>query len=244
MAVAFDAVGPSASGATSATSPLTFTHVCGASATHLLVGVTWDGATDTGASLSATYNSVSMTALTSALHTGGGTAGFLATFYLAAPATGSHSVVVTAAGGSGLAGLNGGSISFTGSTVLGTPQTAVSSGVQANPSLGFTGSQTGNQVVAFAGSGSVLTASGSFTSRFNDTTGSGSAGAGFAAGSSIAGTGGTVTASWTMTADFWAVAAVEVQAGGGPGTPSAPYSFPQMRTERIPGHAGGRIIRA
>lgn len=221
MVAAFDAVGPSSSGATSATSPMTWTHVCGAGATHMLVGVTCDAANDAGMTLSATYNSVAMTSL-GTWHTGGGTAGFLQVFALASPASGSHSVSVTESGGSGLSGLNGGSVSFTGSQSLSAVQSTVSAGSSANPSLAFTGSSSGNVVAAFVGGGSPQTPSGSFTSRYNMNTGDGAAGAGYSAGSTIA-AGGTVTASWTMSADFWAVAAVEVQGlpPAGVGEPAA-----------------------
>ena len=221
MAVAFDAVGPGATGATGPTSPLTFTHVCGASATHLLVGATWDGATDTGATMSATYNTVAMTSL-GVWHTGGGTAGFLQVWYLASPATGSHSVQVTATNSP--AGINAGSISFTGSAGLSAVQSAVSSGTATNPTLTFTGTTSGNMVAAFSGSGSTVTQAGSFTQRYNVTGGSGSAGAGFTAGATIASPGGSTTANWTMVADFWAVAAVEVQAAA---VAAAPVSLPE-----------------
>ena len=221
MAVAFDAVGPGATGATGPTSPLTFTHVCGASATHLLVGATWDGATDTGATMSATYNTVAMTSL-GVWHTGGGTAGFLQVWYLASPATGSHSVQVTATNSP--AGINAGSVSFTGSAGLSAVQSAVSSGTATNPTLTFTGTTSGNMVAAFVGSGSTVTQAGSFTQRYNVTGGSGQAGAGFTAGATIASPGGSTTANWTMAADFYAVAAVEVQAAAAAAvTPSLPW---------------------
>lgn len=234
MAVAFDAVGPSASGTTSATSPITWTHVCGASATHLLVGATWDGSPDGGGSMSATYNSVAMTSL-GVWHTGGGTAGFLQVWALAAPATGSHSVSVTAGGSPG--GINAGSVSFTGSAGgLSAVQSAVSSGAATNPTLAFTGSVSGNVVAAFVGGGSPQTPSGSFTSRYNENAGSGQQGAGYTACSTIASPGGSTTASWTMNADFWAVAAVELQAGTGPVQGPAP----QRGGKRYRGHFGHR----
>lgn len=211
MAVAFDAVGPSSSGTTGASSPLTWTHVCGASATHLLVGATWDGSPDTGQTMAATYNGVSMTSL-GVWHTGGGTAGFLQVWSLASPTAGSHSVSVTATGTPG--GLNGGSVSFTGSATLSAVQTFVTSGAAANPSLTFTGSVSGNMVAAFVGGGSPQTLTGSFTSRYQENAGSGQQGAGYTGCATIASPGGSATASWTAASDFYAIAAVEVQAGG------------------------------
>ena len=221
MAVAFDAVGPSSSGTASVTSPLTWTHACGAGATVLLVGVTCDAATDTGMVLSATYNAVAMTSL-GLRHSNDQTAGYLQVFSLDSPPSGSHSVSVTEAGGSGLGGLDGGSISFTGSATVSVAQTAAGSGTTA--SLAFSPSSPGNMVAAFAGCGSALTPSGSFTSRFNENAGSGQAAAGYAAGSTIAG-GGSVTASWTSASDWWAVIAVEVQAPAG-AAPAVPQAVP------------------
>lgn len=209
MAVAFDAVGPSSSGTTGASSPLTWTHVCGASATHLLVGATWDGSPDGSGTLSASYNGVAMTSL-GVWHTGSGTAGFLQVWFMANPPSGSHTVSITA-GGSPL-GINGGSVSFTGSGGLSAVQTFVPSGNSTNPSLTFTGSIAGNMVAAFVGGGSPQTPSGSFTSRYNENTGSGQQGAGYTACSTIASPGGSTTASWTAASDFYAIAAVEVQA--------------------------------
>jgi hypothetical protein len=230
VAVAFDAVGPSSSGTASVTSPLTWAHVCGAGATVLLVGVTCDAAADAGMVLSATYNGVAMTSL-GLRHSNDQTAGYLQVFKLDSPASGSHSVVVTETGGSGLGGLDGGSISFTGSATVSAAQTAAGAGTTA--SLAFTGSASGNVVAAFAGCGSPLTPSGSFTSRFNENAGSGQAAAGYAAGSTIAG-GGTVTASWTSASDWWAVVAVEVQ---------APAAAPPAALPAQPGRAWLRRFR-
>jgi len=220
VAVAFDAVGPSSTGTTSATSPLTWTHVCGASATDLVVGATYDKATDTGGTMSATYNGVSMTSL-GVWHTGGGTAGFLQMWYMSFPPTGSHSVSITFTNAP--SGVNAGSISFTGGGARSSVQNATSSGAQTNPTLTFTGSTSGNMVVACVGAGSTVTQAGSFTQRYNTTSGSGAAGAGFTAGATIASPGGSTTANWTMAADFWAVSAIEIQ----PGVPSGASPQPQ-----------------
>jgi uncharacterized protein DUF4038/collagenase-like protein with putative collagen-binding domain len=228
VTAAFSAVGPSSSGASSATSPLTFNVTCNAGDTVLLAGVSCDAATDTGMTLSATYNGVAMTSL-AVRHSNDQTAGFLQVWQLDNPPTGSpHNVVVTETGGSGLGGLNGGGISCSGSVSVSAAQTAAGSGTA--PALAFTGSSAGNVVVAFATCGSAMTPSGSFTSRFNDNAGTGQAAAGYAAGSTIAG-GGTVTASWTSASDWWAVIAVEVQglppAGvGEPAAWSRPWAAP------------------
>jgi hypothetical protein len=54
VAVAFDAVGPSSAG-TNGGSPLTWTHVCGAGATLLLVGVSFTDFSSSAVTLTATY---------------------------------------------------------------------------------------------------------------------------------------------------------------------------------------------
>jgi hypothetical protein len=223
MAVAFDAVGPSSTGANTATSPLTWTHVCAASATHLLVGATYDLATDTGKTMSATYNSVAMTSL-GVWHTGGGTAGFLQVWALASPSTGSNQVSITFTAGA--SGVNGGSLSFTGSAALSAVQATVSPGGTANPSANFTGAVSGNIVAGFLGCGTAATQTGSFTNRYNCVPSDGAAGAGFSEAATIASS-GTVTDSYTMTADFWAIALVEVQVAPiAPIVQPVPYARP------------------
>lgn len=218
--VVFDAVGPSASGASSSTSPLTWSHTCGAGATELLVGVTVDLSAGSAFTAAVTYNGVAMTSL-GQLSTDNSDVGYLQVFSLPNPPTGSaFTVSVTATGSGTLAGVNGGSISLTGSSQLSAIQPAFGNGTTISES--FTGTTFGNVVVAFAGCGSNMTPSGSFTSRFNNTNGDGNnggSGAGWAAGSTIASPGGSVTPSWTNPGDFWAIIAVEVQVGGASASP-------------------------
>ena len=115
MGVAFNAVGPSSSGATvSSNDTLTWNHTCGASATYLLAGVTVDGAPDSDWTITATYNSVSMSSL-GVVHADNADNGYLQVFALASPPTGSAYQVKISASGTGTpAGANGGSILFTG----------------------------------------------------------------------------------------------------------------------------------
>lgn len=210
MAVAFDAVGPSSTPASSASSTsLSWSHTCGASATYLLAGITMDHApSDAGITTTATYNSVTMTSLY-VRHTGDGTAGYLQVWGLANPGTGSAlSVAISASGGTPLS-LNGGSLSFTGAGALSAVQTAMS-GSATTASESFTPTVSGNMVAAFCGAGSSLTASGSFTGKFAG--GTNGQGAGFVAGSVLASTGSAMTPSWTISsADQYALIAVEVQ---------------------------------
>jgi len=57
---------------------------------------------------------------------------------------------------------------------------------------------------------------------------------------------GSLSGTWTSAATGQTAVVLNLLsvAAGGPGTPGTPYAFPQMRTEWIPGHAGGRVIRA
>jgi hypothetical protein len=217
VAVAFDAVGPSVTppAKASAATTLTWNHTCGASATYLLVGVTLDEATDGGYSMTAKYNTVLMTSL-AVVHTGATNQGFLQVWGMASPPTGSALAVLITVSGGTATDLDGGSLSFTGAGPLSAPQSATgNSGTQ---SLSFTPTVSGNMVAAFTGCGSALTPSGSFTSQFNGGTAAG-AGAGWVAGSTLASTGSAMTPSWTSASDFWAVIAVEVQAGGTDSSP-------------------------
>ena len=213
MSVALDAVGPGASGASAAGSTtLSWTHVCGANGVALLAWVALGAFPDTSFSISSVTldGTKDFVALGSPLHTAVGVtgAGFGQWYGLANVASGSHTIAVTA---NSLAdALEGGSLSYTGaeaSSPFGTPQTAVAAG-GTTASLSFTGSAAGDAVAFGAIAGHNLTAS-SGTSRFVanlDT----NTGAGNAAASDVA-AGGTVSASWTLSAsDVWAVAGIEI----------------------------------
>ena len=91
MAVAFDAVGPSSSGLQWTTAPTTWTHVCGASATALVVYIAIDNV-PSGTSGTVTYNSVSMTKVAEWVSNFSGTAGVIAVYTLLNPTTGSNTV--------------------------------------------------------------------------------------------------------------------------------------------------------
>jgi len=236
VTVAFDAVGPAGgAGANATTSPMTWTHPGAASVTDVIVFATYDIATDTGKTMSATYGGTSMTSL-GVWHTGGGTAGFLQMWALSGtiagagatpPATGSQTVSITFT--SGASGVQGGSISFTQGGAVTAAQATVSAGSAANPSGTFTGSIVGNILVGALGSGSGATQTGSFTSRVNCVPSSGAAGAGFCRAGTLASPGGTATDSFTMVADFSAIAIVEVQ-----GLPPAGLGEPTSWTRPWP----------
>jgi hypothetical protein len=217
VAVGFDAVGPSSSGgsSTSATT-VTWAHTITGSSTVLIAGCALDAGSDAGFSMTATYNSVAMTALGSAVHSGGITAGFLQVWGNIAAAGAAHNVVVTAAGGTP-AGLSGGSLSFTGAgqtigAAFGTPATANTPAPTTTPSAALAANTSGNIIAGFCCSGSGFTsATAPSTSRFIG--GSGFTGAaGQSAGATSPSTGSSVTMAWLTGSDDFAEILVEILA--------------------------------
>lgn len=198
FAIAFD-VAASAVGALSA-SPNTFSHTCTGSNLELVVGSCEGGV---GADTAASYNSVSMTRQTIQV-----TTVFVTQFTLNAPASGAHTVSVTAAGTSGTVGFVLISTSFTGvkqaaaSGEIGTTQTG------ASPSTGQTITTTGaNSMIvdieAVNGGGAVtnMTVSGTGQTRaitFKAGT-SGTNDPGASVSYTTTTTTGNYTTSWTVT---------------------------------------------
>lgn len=215
MAVTFDAVGTPASQIGQTTSPITWTHTCGAGATELLVAVSVNSGGDSGLTATATYNSVSMTSVLR-WQSGGATqsVGFLQVFSLPSPPTGSAYTVSVTVSGSGLTYLNGGSLSFLGSATIGSAvhndsnSTSVTTATTGNVAT----TSVSNIVAAFMCDGSLGITSTAGTSRWIDTSGSGSGAAQGCAGATIAGTGGNVVVTWTQASDYFATIAIEVQA--------------------------------
>lgn len=218
MAVAFDAVGPSAAGATVATNTaLTFAHTITGASTVLLAGIAVDNGSDTGLSCTATYNSLPMTSLL-VRHSGGAAAGFLQVFGIIAGAGASHNVVATVAGGTP-ANITGGSISFTGAgqtlgAAFGSPTAADSAGGTPTTATATTSGATtsGNIVAGFVINGAGITSATSpSTSRFiNSATGTGAGRS--CAGATSPSTGSTVTMAWTVSPDYFGEILVEVLA--------------------------------
>jgi hypothetical protein len=226
VAVAFDAVGPSSSGALSqASTTLSWTHTNVASGVALFVAVSVDKASDAGLSVSVALDpsgaNTPFTSLGSIIHSNGATAGFIALFGLATVSSGAHTITATCAGGTP-GSMHGGSLSYTGAgasvaTAFSTQQSATGNGTAS--SVTFTGSTSGNMVAAGLCCGSASITSTAGTSRWRvNTNSAATGGAGFGAGSDIA-AGGSVTLSWSQTLDFWAVAAVEVLAAAAAGLP-------------------------
>ena len=238
MAVAFDAVGPSASGTNSTTSPLTWSHTCGASATVLLVGVSVDPVlTDTLITVAVTYNGVTMTSL-ERWESGGAAedVGFEQVFYLESPPTGTAHTVSVAVTGATFDLITGGSVSFSGSTALSAATTSDSGGAGTGTgSIAVPTTSANNMVIAFVCNGSSFSATPftAGTERFVTATVDGDGAAANSAAATIAATGSNVTISWTQQTDFYAAIGVEVQAGGG-SSPAPFHQFRQAVRARLP----------
>src|SRR5882724_9492604 len=133
--VTVDAVGPGATGTSiSASTPLTWTHVVSGANTLLVVVVAVSRNPDTGNSVTATYNSVSMTSV-AVVHSHNSTGGFVQMLYLVNPASGSHTVSLSIAGTLTSEVTIAGSVSFNGvnqTTPIGHTATAFGSGTTAS----------------------------------------------------------------------------------------------------------------
>lgn len=213
MAVAFDAVGPSSSGVqSSGSTTVSWTHTNVGSGVALFVAIAVDASPDTmtvSCKLDPAGANTTIPSLGSIRHSNDSTAGYLALFGLPNVSSGAHTITGTASAAP--SNMEGGSLSFTGADTT-TPFSAIQSGASAGnsttPSLTFTGSTFGNMVAGAVADGNVISSITSGTSRWI-MNGSGLAAAGHQAGATIDG-GGSVTLSWTATADWWAVQAVEV----------------------------------
>lgn len=212
---ALDAIGPSSAGGGTTVSPATWTHVCGGSATLLLVAVNYGKSPDTGVTLSATYNGVSMTAIGSPLHSGTDTAGYIQWFKLQNPTAGSNAVSVTATGSSGTFSLIGGSISFNSPvTDVGTLTTnANTTGTpNANPTLTVSG-HAGFPAVAAIVAGQTVNRQDQISEiilNLNSTTAAGNFAMAVASGMTSTVFGGTLGG-----ADEWGMAGFELIAAAG-----------------------------
>jgi hypothetical protein len=210
VAVAFDAVGPAGGAGAASGSPISWTHICAASATLLLVGVSYDDFTFSTVTLSATYNGVAMTSL-GAVNSNNNTAGFIQLFALASPSTGSNTVTVTRTSGS-VAGMLGGSMSYTGST--GVPTATTAAGSSTTPSITVT-SNVGDMAAAFMCDGQGFTAANqTLRYRRNDNTVTAS---GNIQGEDAAGAASVTLTGTTATSDWWGAIGVNIAASGGGG---------------------------
>lgn len=208
MAVVFDAVGPNSGGQANGPSVTTinWSHTCTGSNLLLVVGVGVGSTNDASVTTTVKYNNVSMTSA-GKMHSNNGTNGYVELFYLVNPTTGANTAVVTS--NTSVTSLEGGSISFTGvdqTTPVSNATTAAGSGT--TPTVNVS-SATGNMVVDAVVNGSPI-ASSSQTNRWLNNWSNSSA-AGNAAQSTAAGA-ASVTMSYTVTSDWWGIAAMNINA--------------------------------
>jgi len=222
MAVAYDNVGPSASGQTATTgTTLSWSHdvlASGAGSNNVLFALVAIGSnlTDAAYTVSVTYGGSAMTQVGPYVHANNATTGFISLWKIALGSTsGTQTVAVTTGGTtSGDIDLSGGSISFSGAdqtTICNSPYLAMGTADGTSSSVTVSANTSGNMIAAFQGCGSGGQAISSGTSRFIANIGSSGMGAcSSSAGATAAATGSPVTVSWTQTSDGWSAMAVEV----------------------------------
>jgi hypothetical protein len=213
--VAYDATGPSSSGAKAANaSSLSWTHTVGSgSDTALLAEVAVGTSNDNGCVLTVKDGTTAMTPLAT-VHDNGRHAGYLEVFGLAGPPGGDNAITATVTGcrGGVPLELTGGSESFTGvsqSAPFGTAITAKGSGGTAT--VATTGSTTGNLIAGFAANGSGINSARSPSVSRYIANQDNNSGAGNSAGATSAATGSAVTMKWSLQNDWWGAAILEVQ---------------------------------
>lgn len=219
MVVAFDAVGPSASGAASSSSAvLSWTHTNVADGVALVVAVAVGESPDTGLSVSVKLDpagaNTTIPSLGSLIHSGTGGNGFIALFGLPNVSSGAHTITATAS--ASVLSMEGGSVSYTGAdpSVAFSAQQSFTQLDTTTPSITFTGSTPNNRVVAALAHGLAITSATAGTSRWIRNANSSSA-AGNAAMADIV-AGGSVIIRWSASSDWCGIAAVEVLASTGP----------------------------
>lgn len=227
MVVAFDAVGPSAAGVASTTSPLTWSHTCGASANLIVIGVNLSNGLFSAVT-AITYGGQACTLIPGAQVYAGntGTAGPAQLFALVNPPTGANTVSVTSTGGNDVIG---GSVSFTGASgTFGTAVKGGSSGGSAAASVTIV-TTSGGMIVTLVQSGSgVTSATAPNVSRYikNVSTSTAADNSGLSTDPS---TGGSVTPAWVLVNDTNAIVGVEILPSG-----AAAGILPQQLKKRMP----------
>jgi hypothetical protein len=220
--VAFDAVGPSASGASVNGSSLSWNHTITTSGSDLLltVGIAVGTSWDEDKSVSVTYNGVPMTSAAK-VHSNNQTQGFVELFYLTAPAPGTHPVQVTLSGGT--AYIEGGSVSFTGVDQT-TPvrNITTASGAGTSPSV-FVASAAGDMVVdalVYGCSGGSSGTTSRWMREVNCATAGGNAAQSTAPGAP------SVNMRYTIASDWWGIVGMNVVAATGGVPDTTPPSVP------------------
>ncbi len=218
--VAFDAVGPSAAGASvTSGSSLSWNHTVTSSGSNLLLMVAVAvGGPDTNRTLSVTYNGVAMTSV-GLVHSNNQAQGYVQLFSLKAPASGAHPVQVTLSGGN--ASLEAGSVSFTGVDQTTPVRNVVTSfGNGTSPNVTVT-SAPGDMVVDAMVTGCTGTITSSKTLRWlkqvNCLTAGGVGGQSTAAGVA------SVTMGYTVPTDWWGMIGADIVAA--PGQPAIDFTL-------------------
>lgn len=204
MAVAFDALGGTTTGTVVDTgTSITWNHVNAGDFLEVTVGSKTDGVT-----LGVTFNGTSMTSVAK-VHYNNGTVGFLERFKLANAVSGTHAVVVTA---SGAAWMVGASTSWSGvDTTTPVAHVATGFGNGLSASLAVT-SASGNAVSWGCSSGDTVSTANQ-TERWNYA----QFGGPNSANQSAAGA-SSVTGSWAINDDDYAIIGFDIVATGGGGS--------------------------
>jgi len=208
--VAFDAVGPSSSGAgNTGAASLSWSHTVSGVNTVVLAAVSLGGGADSLCTVTATCGGTPMAAA-GVVHAGGTNKGFVEVFVLAGVPAGVNTIALTVAGATPDS-LAAGSLSFTGAdqaAIIGSSYTGYGSGASA--SVTVSSNTNGNIIAAFAGGGSAIgSVSGPSASRYLINEAS-TSGCGNGAGQTAPATGAPVVMTRALTTDLWAMIAVEV----------------------------------
>ena len=209
MAVAFDAVGPGASGTSSTTSPLTWSHTNSAAGNAFLVGVNYQSGTSPQTS-AVSYGAASLSRLGTVPADNAGPGGVELWGVIGGLPTGANTVSVTfTTAGNHTAG---GSVSLTGAATFGAAFTNFASSTSV--SVNVTGTTSGNLIFAVAsvGNDTGFSTTSPGVQRWA-ASGDNSSGADNTIAGTWAAPGGTQAVGFAnASSDFWALVAVEVQA--------------------------------
>jgi hypothetical protein len=235
--LAIDSQEASGAGARSTSSPLTWTFTNTAGTVLYCGFVVTSSSGGTSTFTSASYNSVSMTAL-GAGQNWATNASKAKWFRLLSPATGANTVSLTWSGGSNPAAL-GGCISFTGndtSTPEGSEVKATGTGTAVDS--GAVTSTSGNIIISVGGSGTTG-ATGSFTPTSPDVKTFFKAGSSTTSGDNLWGStftssGASHNMKWTIPSDQWGIVAFEIKAAAGAAGCTDSHMLGVLRCDEAP----------
>lgn len=214
-AISFDSVSSAGGSSSSGSTTLSFNHTLGGSANLIVAGFCIDSTAGTNMdtwTFAATYNGVPMTELNiAAVNTGGSphqnpggdTQGAQDLFYLLAPATGAHNVVLTVTGGTPT-NIVGGSVAFSGATSVGTPVAAAGN---SGTALTTVSNSAGDIVIDNMCGGSTIASSTQVNRWLNNLNNAGAAGNG---ASSTSTSTGSVGMQYSLSSDAWAITGVSL----------------------------------